>query len=252
MKKFSKIYENIISNEEVTDIFSDFLIDFDCNIKIYDYFFERGSLFKNVQNINEKTRHAKVGVITFNGKDNFQDMSISNYGNIGFNSSRFLFPNKSVDDLRDIFDGLVQAISRIDQYEGKIWFKDNKIMVYLLGDKVDNQLLIEKEERRELKKWMYDEFTKFTGMGNQSNIEPFHISNLGSLILYFYYDERMFNVLQLLYGAETEDGNNYRKKDDILRIRKYIENKGYRIKLSNYKEPDRGHRGSCKVGLEKI
>ena len=252
MKKFSKIYENnIISSDAVKDIFSDFLIDFDCSIKVYDYYKHRRSLFQDITNIEEGTRHAKIAVISFNkgDKPNFESLSVSGFSEMGFNSSGFIFLDKSVDDIKQIYDGLLQAISRIDQYEGKLWFKGNKIVIYLLGDKVNVDSLTERDERIEIKREL-SSLLNYKDLGRNDSIDTSYWIQTGRLSLNFPWTERMFNILDILLDRETEE--THPKKEDLIKIREMVKERGYNIKLSNYNEPDRGNRGSCVVSLVKI
>ena len=144
MRKFSKLTESVkISNDKIESALDKLE---NAEYKIFDYYYiskynkvrqyDHIYLSDDFENILPGTKNAKV--ILINRDFDYTNVELQKWdSNLKFQSSGFYFLNDTT-TIRKQFDQIFNLLEELKDYSPKVCIKDNRFVIYLIGDEISN------------------------------------------------------------------------------------------------------------------
>jgi hypothetical protein len=183
MRKFSKLNESVeIDIDKVESALSKLQ---DMKYKVFDYFYvpsqpaksavsapSHTRLVDDLKDIKPGSKNAKA--ILINPKLSYESLDISGWHDkMNFSSSGFYF--NSVDDLKIIYSQIFQLVDELKEYSPKVCIKDERFIIYLIGDELTEfDLGVQKELEKAYEK-LYQKLNSYSeGMKYIKNVDFWH------------------------------------------------------------------------------
>jgi hypothetical protein len=241
MRKFSQINENKINESELESLLKDSGLKY---IILHDYYYQSDYFFRDIKDIKDDTKYSKIVIIYPNLEQKSLDISDYYKEPMKFNSSSF-YSKLNIDDVQEKYNKIFDIVRKLSSNSPNLIFKDDKIVITLIGENVTKSEINLRDRTLEAKKELYEDLKKFIDETENKHIEVSYSTSRKNLFLTIK-KHGSFKVWEDIWGKtiktlEIQNSNNKGREwmkgideiEGLNDVRDNINEKGFYIELIN-------------------